>query len=197
MKKTATTVFAIGTLVSVVVASYLTNADQPTVLGFGQWLMSLGRRTLQKVLAVQGWREKAASLIADQEGFVDHYYLDAAGKGTIGYGHLVVDGDGFGPGSTITEPEAWDLLQRDMQTAIDCVTIQVSVSLNDNQMAALVSLAYNIGCGNFSSSTLVRLLNAGNYDGAAAEFGRWVFAGKTQLPGLVARREVEAELFQS
>jgi hypothetical protein len=60
-----------------------------------------------------------------------------------------------------------------------------------------VSFAFNVGMGNVRSSTLLRLLNQGNYDGAAAQFGRWIKAGGRVLRGLVRRRAAERALFTS
>jgi lysozyme len=69
------------------------------------------------------------------------------------------------------------------------------VDLTPQQEGSLTSLCYNIGCGAFGSSTLVKLLNNGDPVGAANEFSRWVYAKGIQLPGLVARREQEASVF--
>jgi lysozyme len=71
----------------------------------------------------------------------------------------------------------------------------VRVPLTENQYSAVVSLVYNIGGTNFRTSTLLRKLNKGDYDGAANEFRRWVYAKHMVLGGLVARRERERELF--
>jgi len=65
-----------------------------------------------------------------------------------------------------------------------------------HQFDALVSFAYNVGIGNLKSSTLLRKLNAGDYDGAALEFHRWKRSNGRVLPGLVRRRAAEALLFQ-
>jgi lysozyme len=63
------------------------------------------------------------------------------------------------------------------------------------QYDALVSFTYNEGAGRLQSSTLLKVLNAGDYAGAAGQFGVWVCGGGVKLPGLVARREAEAALF--
>lgn len=64
------------------------------------------------------------------------------------------------------------------------------------QFDALVSFAYNIGIGNFGSSTLLRKHRAGDHSGAAAQFGAWVNAAGKKLPGLVARRAAEAAMYR-
>ena len=68
--------------------------------------------------------------------------------------------------------------------------------MKHHQFDALVSFAYNVGIGNLKSSTLLRKLNAGDYDGAALEFHRWKRSNGRVLPGLVRRRAAEALLFQ-
>ncbi|MBL4860894.1 MAG: lysozyme, partial [Acinetobacter sp.] len=64
-----------------------------------------------------------------------------------------------------------------------------------NQFDALVSLAYNIGTGAFSGSTLVKKLNVHDIRGAADQFDVWVNAGGKRMQGLVNRRTVEKALF--
>jgi len=66
-----------------------------------------------------------------------------------------------------------------------------------HQFDAMVSFAYNVGLGNFGSSTLLRKHKAGDYAGAAAEFARWNKAAGKVLPGLVRRRAAEAALYSS
>ena len=71
----------------------------------------------------------------------------------------------------------------------------VQVPLTQGQYDALVSFAYNLGLAALKSSTLLRLLNARNYAGAAAQFPRWNRAGGKVLPGLTRRREAERVMF--
>jgi lysozyme len=71
----------------------------------------------------------------------------------------------------------------------------VKVPLKQGQYDALVSFTYNEGAGKFQSSTLLKMLNAGNYAGAAGQFGAWVYGGGVELPGLVIRRQAEAAIF--
>lgn len=72
-----------------------------------------------------------------------------------------------------------------------------SIPTTPEQHAAMTSLAYNIGIGAFSTSTLLKLHKAGNYQGAADQFGRWTKAAGKVLPGLVKRRNAEAALYRS
>jgi len=110
---------------------------------------------------------------------------------TIGVGHT----GGVAPADICTEEQAMQWLREDCKEAEDCIDAYVDVDLNQNQRDALISLIYNIGCGNFKASTICRLLNAGNMPGAANQFGRWTRAAGKELPGLVKRRDAEAKLF--
>ena len=73
----------------------------------------------------------------------------------------------------------------------------VKVPISQQMFDALVSFAYNVGAANMAASTLVRKLNAGDINGAAAEFDRWVFSGGARLAGLTKRRDAERALFLS
>lgn len=172
--------------------------------GFLAWVESFMTRVQLKIDNFAGGGDPvaiAADFIAGQEGFSSKTYIDQTGNPTIGYGHKLIAGDGFDANSTISEPDARALLVEDMANATSCVYGYVNATLTPNQAASLISLCYNIGCGNFSSSTLVKNLNNGNIDGASAEFGRWVYGtvngSKQVVAGLQNRREAEQELFNS
>ena len=141
--------------------------------------------------------QAAIDLVKHFEGLYLNAYLCPAGVPTIGYGHT----EGVKMGQTITAQQAEDFLAGDLAGAAADVDRLVTVALNDDQRGALASFVFNLGAGSLQSSTLLKLLNAGDYAGAAGQFGRWVYAtvnGKpTKLPGLVARRAAEAALFQS
>lgn len=151
--------------------------------------------------------DKINTWIAQVEGLSLTAYQDTAGVWTIGYGHRIVPGDGFwspqNPSGrkTISKEEAQALRNADTNSAQRAVDINVQVPLNAAQKAALLSLAYNIGSGNFSTSTLVRYLNAGDYQAAADQFLVWnkihdpVTGQLVVSPGLVARRAQERDLF--
>lgn len=111
---------------------------------------------------------------------------------TIGYGHTrnVKQGD------KCTEAQATTWLHEDLFDAEAAVN-QVAVPLSQFQFDALVSFVFNVGSGNFAKSTLLRKLNAGDYDGAADEFPRWNKSGGRELNGLTARRADEKDLFQT
>ena len=100
----------------------------------------------------------------------------------------------------LTQAQGEALLQSDLRNGgyESCVANSATYSnLNANQYSALVSFTFNLGCGNLQSSTLLRLLNAGDTAGAANEFPKWVYGGGVVLPGLVRRREAERQLFCS
>jgi GH24 family phage-related lysozyme (muramidase) len=143
---------------------------------------------------------RGAALIADHEGKVNRLYNDPVGHCTIGIGHLVHLGncDGSEPEEfkrDLNDQEVYDLFISDAGRYVDAVNRLVTVPLTQNQFDALVSFTFNLGEGALEESTLRRKLNAGDYEGAAAEFGKWVKAGGQILPGLVRRRKDEAELF--
>ena len=138
--------------------------------------------------------QKGIDLIKKFEGCCLAAYKCPAGVLTIGYGHT---GSGVNVGLRITQEQADKLLKSDLVIHSNNVSRLVKVPLNQNQFDALVSFEYNIGYGNFSKSTLLRLLNQKKYEEAAEQFDKWVFAKKRKLAGLVKRRSAEKELFIS
>lgn len=137
--------------------------------------------------------QKGIDLIKKFEGCVLKAYKCPAGVYTIGYGHT----NNVRPDDVITQQDAEDLLKLDLAKFEAAVNSAVKVSLTQEQFDALVSFTYNLGAGNLQSSTLLKKLNAGDYAGAAEQFGKWVYAGKTILEGLVRRRAAEKDLFLS
>jgi len=143
---------------------------------------------------------RGLKLIADFEGLRLKAYPDP-GTGnepwTIGYGTTVYpDGRKVKKGDVITQAQALDYLKQDVKKFATSVTQVVTVPLNQNRFDALVSFTYNLGVGALARSSLLRKLNAREYEAAAAEFDKWVYAGGRVLPGLVNRRKAERELFQ-
>lgn len=124
-------------------------------------------------------------------------YICPAGKPTIGWGHVILPGEPYRVGGTISLDEAIRLLDRDTNRFELCVNKTVKAPLTQNQFDALTSLAFNIGEAKFKESSLLRALNNGQMDVAAAKFMQWVFAGKRKLKGLVRRRAAEKALFES
>ena len=138
----------------------------------------------------------AVDFIKQAEGLRLKAYRDEGGTWTIGYGHT---GPDVTDGSTITVERADQLLERDIAWAIDTVRRAVRVTLTEEQRAALISLTFNIGSGGFLSSTVLRRLNAGNYEGAADAILMWNKITRNGVKerdqGLVNRRERERMLF--
>lgn len=124
-------------------------------------------------------------------------YQDRAGVWTIGYGHTGrIDGALVQDIDSITLETAEDLLEEDILWAESVVGGMVRVPLTDLQYGALVSLVFNIGSGNFSTSNMLEHLNNGRYDLATWEFRKWRRSGGEITPGLLSRRGREEQLFR-
>ena len=140
---------------------------------------------------------EALALIKRWEGKRNEAYRDSAGVWTIGFGRTA----GVRPGQFITDAEADAYLLEDLGAAERAVERLVKVPLSDGQFGALVSFVFNLGEGSFAASSLLRKLNARNYDAVPAELMRWTKAAnpatgrKETLPGLVNRRAAEAGLW--
>lgn len=133
------------------------------------------------------------ALIKAFEGLRLAAYRCPAGVWTIGYGHT---GPDVKPGRRITAAEAEALLRGDLDRFESSVERALNgVVTTENQFAALVSLAYNIGLGGFGRSTVLRLHRTGKFTLAANAFLLWVKAGGRSLPGLVRRRTAERALY--
>lgn len=134
-------------------------------------------------------------LVQHSEGLFLTAYKDPVGILTIGWGHTGLthrDGTVYA-GRTITRAKAEELLALDLANFGKRVSAAVKVPLNDNQFAALVSFDFNTG--GLLKSTLLKMLNAGNYSGAADQLLRWDKAGGKTLAGLTRRRKSERNLF--
>lgn len=134
---------------------------------------------------------RGLEFIKAEEGCVLHVYQDPAGYSTIGVGHLL-KGEKFGE---ITAEEALQLLAHDMEVAENAINQLVTVPLSQNQFDALASFIFNVGTGAFQKSTLLRLLNQGQYEAVPGQLAQWRKAGGRVLPGLVQRRQREGELW--
>lgn len=123
-------------------------------------------------------------------------YDDGVGVWTIGWGHTV----GVCPNDICTEEQADTWFEDELEQFQATVNNAVKVPLSQHQFDSLVSFAYNVGAGALRSSTLLKLLNLGNYLGAANRFEDWnkgVVGGKLQpLTGLTERRRLEKQIFQ-
>ncbi|GHT90036.1 hypothetical protein AGMMS49545_02200 [Betaproteobacteria bacterium] len=134
-------------------------------------------------------------LIAESESCRLSAYRDIAGRWTLGWGQT----DGIREGMTWTQPEA----DADLCKTLITLSAEVKGALSDtsatsdNEFAAMVSLAYNIGINGFRRSTVLKRHNQGDKAGAAAAFALWNKAGGRVVNGLVARRAREAALYLS
>ena len=133
------------------------------------------------------------SLLKEFEGLHLTPYLCPSKIWTIGYGHTRT----VRAGMVITAVQAEQLLQEDLAIFSRGVTSRVKVKLNDNQFAALVCFAFNVGMGNFEASTLLILLNRGWYEQVPAQLLRWDRANGEVLGGLARRRAAEGTLWNT
>jgi lysozyme len=137
--------------------------------------------------------DNGKDFIQGHEGKINSVYIDPVGFATIGFGHLVKAGETFN--HTLTDREVYNLFDNDIKQFEKGINNLVTVKLNQNQFDALVSFAFNLGLGALQSSTLLRVLNAGDYKEASKQFLRWDKADGKKLPGLTRRRKEESELF--
>lgn len=142
------------------------------------------------------------------EGYRKTVYKDVVGLKTVGVGHLLkkdelagnyvnLGGQRVYLDRALTDAEVNALLHQDLQTYEQAVRNSVRVKLTQSQYDMLVSLCFNIGTGAFSKSTLVRNLNAGDFESAPAGFMMWCKAGGRTVKGLVNRRRQEASNFRT
>lgn len=136
---------------------------------------------------------KGLALIKGYEGFREHAYMDTGNVPTIGYGTT----KGVKIGQTITMADAEAALKRDVSSAENTVTKSVTVKLTQDQFDALVSFVYNVGSGNFRGSTLLSLLNQGQYSQVPPQLLRWNKDNGRVIDGLTRRRKAEGDLFST
>jgi len=137
--------------------------------------------------------EEGLRLIKHYEGLRLRAYRCSARVLTIGYGHTA----GVMPDDVISPAQADEYLRQDIRVAENTVNKYVTSPLSQHQFDALVSFVFNLGSGNFSSSTLLAKINARDYSGAASEFLRWTRAGGAVINGLMRRRTAEKLLFET
>lgn len=136
-------------------------------------------------------------IIRKYEGLRLKAYICPAGYATIGWGSTFYEnGSKVQMGDKITIDRADRLLFDIVQKFEISVRGLIKKPLNENQIGALTSFAFNVGVGSLKSSTLLKKVNANPDDLTIRnEFLRWTKAGGKQLKGLVARREAEADLY--
>ena len=141
--------------------------------------------------------EAGLDLVKSFEGFEPKAYADPVGIITIGYGTTAAAGVGIVPklGMQITEAQATEYLMAALNKFAGRIAPLIKAGVNENEWAAMQSLAYNIGPTAFGRSSVLRKFNAGDKQGAADAFLLWNKAGGKVLKGLVRRREAERALF--
>lgn len=133
----------------------------------------------------------AAPFVMVEEGNIFRGYADPVGIPTACSG---VTGRGIRIGDVFTPAQCDEMNKKALEDAVVIVERKVKVAIDPITFAALISFVYNVGEGNFSRSTLLRKLNAGDIEGACNELPRWIYAKGRKLRGLVMRRERERQL---
>ncbi len=141
----------------------------------------------------QHLNDAGLKLLTTFEGCRLDAYDDGVGVWTIGYGHT----ENVVPGMTITQSQADEFLRQELEKFESYVDDLVKVNLNADQFSALVCFCYNVGPDDFGNSSLLRLLNAGDFATSANQFLRWNKGGGEPMLGLTRRRLAERSLFQS
>ncbi len=131
-------------------------------------------------------------LIKSFESFSPVVYICPAGKRTIGYGHALRPGETI---ARVDEGAALQFLDSDCMIAENFINATTKVQLTQNEFDALVCFVFNVGVGNYDTSTLKKKLNAGDKAAAAEEFLKWDHTNGKVLAGLTRRREAERALF--
>lgn len=142
-------------------------------------------------------------MLTELEGKKNAKYLDQVGLPTIGVGHLLTKSE-LSSGKIqlggipirwtegLTDAEVDAILAHDVEDTVEVVEAQVAVTLSQPQFDALVSFVFNVGDGAFKHSTLLKLLNSGNYTSVPSQMRRWVHSHDgAVIPVLVKRRETE------
>ncbi len=150
----------------------------------------------------------ALAMLMTLEGLSLSTYKDTASIDTICYGHTAT----ARPGQTLTQPECDKLLNGDLGVFKRAVERAVKVPIPETMKAAIISWAYNVGIGAMQTSTLIRLLNQGQYEAACMQMNRWICevapkgkgdtTGQCAVParnkriskGLINRRKVEVRI---
>lgn len=112
---------------------------------------------------------------------------------TVGWGST---GSDIGPGTVWTKEKADQRFASDLSKFEQAVSLLVKVPLTQYQFDALVSFTYNLGIGSLKSSTLLKMLNSGDYDGAGKQLLRWTKNDDVEMAGLVRRRKAELKMLK-
>ncbi|EBL0153179.1 lysozyme [Salmonella enterica] len=118
-------------------------------------------------------------------------YRDVVGIWTVCHGHT---GNDIMIGKTYTESECKAMLNKDLNTVARQINPYIKVPIPETTRGAIYSFVYNVGAGNFKTSTLLYKINQGDIKGACEQLRRWTYAGGKQWKGLMTRREIEHEV---
>ena len=137
--------------------------------------------------------EDGLELIKKFEGCETTAYQDSVGVWTIGFGHT----KGVEKGQTCSIEDAESMLADEMDEYEGYINNMVKVDLQQHEFDALVAWVYNLGPTNLGESTMLKVLNGGQFDRVPDEMNRWTRAGGEILEGLVRRRQAESLMFQN
>ena len=137
--------------------------------------------------------EDGLELIKKFEGCETTAYQDSVGVWTIGFGHT----KGVEEGQTCSIEDAESMLADEMDEYEGYINNMVKVDLEQHEFDALVAWVYNLGPTNLGESTMLKVLNGGQFDRVPDEMNRWTRAGGEILEGLVRRRQAESLMFQN
>lgn len=141
--------------------------------------------------------DRGIAFIKRWEGVRLRAYQCSAGVWTIGVGHTAAMGDPKPvDGMKITESEADAILRRDLAAIEKDVASCLNVVVSQRQFDVLVSFVFNVGIGAFRKSTLLKKLNASDYEAVPSELMKWTRAGGKVVQGLVNRRKAEADYWR-
>ncbi|KAF1991127.1 glycoside hydrolase family 24 protein [Aulographum hederae CBS 113979] len=164
----------------------------------------LAAPALEKRCTGPGVNQATLSLIESFEGYSATPYSDPSGYPTIGYGHLCSTSScsEIPYAIPLSDADGQRLLQSDLAVAQNCITNDTGscVVLNANQYGALVSWAFNVGCGNAASSSLISRLNTCSENTntvISQELPKWNKSNGQVLAGLTRRRAAEVSLAQT
>lgn len=136
------------------------------------------------------------NVIAAFEVFMPVAYVDAVGKQTIGFGHVILPEEQEMLNATLQFEDAKRLLAEDVAKAYAAVNEGTDgLPLLSHELDALTSFTFNCGGKAFMTSTLLKKLHLGERQAAAWQFNRWIHGGGKVLPGLVRRRHAESVWF--
>lgn len=133
-------------------------------------------------------------LIKKFEGCRLQAYQDVSGIWTVGWGQT---GPWIDESTMLSQAQADTLLERELKKKEEAMSRIVIAPTTENEWAALVSLAYNIGIGAFANSTLLRYLNSDQKGLVPEQFLVWCKVKKKVIPSLLARRQTEKELYET